>query len=132
MDKDAILGVNSVSLPSPEEWAIVASVLMGLSPDKGVSDTAAARAAGVTLHRLKSWVENARNAGPEAEPWVKTIPQIWDSRREEQQGLLEDVLWNTIAKGVEKINLLKLICRFEEIPLVRDILKWELSNQTSY
>ena len=88
-------------LPSPEVWEEVRAVLTG-EDSEGVSDRYAAQKVGVSVRDLKRWVARSREARPEDEDWVKEIAAVWDGRHSEQQGVLEDRLWESALIGVTK------------------------------
>ena len=63
------------------------------------------RAAGVSLHVLKGWVERSREKRPEDAGWFHEVHVVWDSRRELQQGLLEDQLFHMATQPKETVEL---------------------------
>ena len=101
---------------SPERWARARSVLSGESP-KGVSLTAAARAAGVTRATLNAWVRRSEQKIETDDPLVHEIAEVVNARDELQAGTLEDVAWRRATVGVRK----KVFYRGEEVGLTTPI-----------
>lgn len=89
---------TGADLPSFDQWDRARAVLEGdvLEDDYDgdlppvVSEKAAARAAGVRLGVLMSWVKASQESGPDAEPWFRDIADVWEGRHRIQQGPIED------------------------------------------
>lgn len=94
-------GGNELSEFTPERWAAAREVLQGGHDDR-VSLSAAARAAGVSLRTLKTWIRRSRERRPTDDPLIHTLAEEADSAVEEQAGRLEDVAWERGVVGHEK------------------------------
>ena len=91
---------SHMSVLTPERWERARQVLHG--KDKhAVSRVAAARAAGVPFETFKAWIRRARERRPGDDPLLAKVADDYDSRRERQGDVLEDVLWDRALNGVK-------------------------------
>ena len=91
------------NLPSYEQWERVRGVLAG-DEENRISDRAAAKAAGVSLATVRSWVDRSRLRNPVDEPYVHEIAEVWDERHALQQGVLEDQLFHMAMNPTEEVE----------------------------
>ena len=86
---------------TPERWAAAKEVLQGNS-DTGVSWSAAARAAGVSVPTLRGWVKRSGEQRPEDDPLVHEIAVECQDLKSLQRDRLEDTAWERAIVGVEE------------------------------
>ena len=94
--------VGEGGLPGPEQWGAAAAVLSGDRIWEGeFSDSAAARAAGVSFETLLSWVARSRKPHPGDPDWAKKIAETWDWRHKLRWDTCQDVLARFAFYGLE-------------------------------
>ena len=97
-------------LPTPEQWDAARAVLCGDRVQDGkVSATAAAREAGVTVARLRKWVDRSLERRPTDPPWIHEIAEIWDSHQSLQGQTAEDKLAEMAFNGRTELTLEALV-----------------------
>ena len=86
---------------TPERWERAKAVLEG-EDEQGVSNLAAAKAAGVKLRTLKRWVARSRERRLGDPTWTYEIAEVFDDAKELQGAVLEDKLWAHATQGVDE------------------------------
>ncbi len=89
---------NALDQFTYEKWEAAKVVLSGQS-DEGVSFTAAARAAGVSVAVLRAWVNRSRQRHPGDSPTFHAIAEFYDTIKQLQGEVIEDDLWQIARKG---------------------------------
>ena len=86
---------------TPERWEAAKRVLSG-EDDEGVSWTAAAKAAGVSVSTLQRWVKRSQERLPEDDPLVHEIAEFCEGIDDLQGQRLEDVAWKRAVYGEDE------------------------------
>ena len=87
------------SVPPLAQWEAAKAVLTEEDPSGFVSSQAAARAAGIALSVLCAWIKRSRERRVDDKPWVHEIAEVYDTRYQAQDVVLEDRLFDHALHG---------------------------------
>ena len=100
---------------TPERWSAAKAVLIGESKDH-CSFSAAAKAAGVPLRVLRSWIKRSQKKLSDDPEWIHEIAEIADTLDEVHADKMRDLLWARANNGCRH-SITKLLEKRDSKPV---------------